>query len=163
VSFKLSRLAPGLLVATLNIIAPYAAYRALFLSPDKRIESFFRDPVAAGIIDAHTQTGIVFVSSIVLLITAIIHFFRPDSSRGSRKVALAIVIATGCLFLWIFVLGGAALLPLDPYMRISEPGDIHFPPMNSWLTWVRYVQIALAAILSFLELKGGAEEMNDAA
>lgn len=161
-NFKLARLAPGLLVATLNITAPYAAYRALFMSPDERVDKFFTDPVAAGIIDAHAQISIVFVSSIVLLITAIIHYFRQDITKTSKAIALATVIVTGCLFLWLFVFGGAALLRIEPYMRVSEPGTIHFPPTDSWLTWVRYTLIAMAGVLSFFELRGGAEEMNAA-
>jgi len=111
--------------------------------------------------DAHAQISIVFVTSLILIITASIQFFKTEY-KPSKVFSIITIILTGCLFLFIFVLGGAISIPLEPYMRKSLPGVTHLPPVSSWLTWVRLALVLLGFMLSYLELKGGAKDVNDA-
>ena len=162
-SSKLSRIAPAILVGVLNIIAPQVAYMALFakIPYDERVRNFFNSPETSGIMDAHAQITIVFVTSIILIITSCIQLFRTENKTS--KVFSAITIIIVCImFIYIFLMGGAKHLPLEPYMRISEPGVTHFPPLNSWLTWLRIGLVMLGIILSLIELKESAKDVSDA-
>src|SRR5205823_4622281 len=109
------------------------------------------DQIARAMTDVHLQLASLFLGLLTALITATVYLVKANPlGKGLKLICMASLILASGSFLYIFLMGGAASIPFDSYIR---PGPFTFkidlPPQDSWLTWIRgavmFVGLLLAA------------------
>lgn len=147
------RAVPGVATVIAGIVAPYSAWQSLAilgLNNDK-VMLVLDDPVARAVINQFFQFSVVFIVSLIPLLTSLAYLISPRVHKGCFRNFLLITsfLCGGVLFA-LFLSGGAAWVPLN-----VEPGSFKlpslfkmFPPFGHPMTLIRYLLVAVGLTLA---------------
>ncbi len=150
-------LGPAITQFTVAIVAKSAPS----LSP--RVTSMISDPVFCGLLSYSTTVFVAFVSWVVQMFLFAggayvwVTTYKKTASPGrTTRATIHIVAFVVLLFLGLqlFVLGraGNEIMMYQGAQCYQVGGGFDFPPMGSWLTWLRFGVVAYAILNAALVL-----------
>ncbi len=156
---NVARSLPGFGALVVTALAPYASWQTLwvFSSADSRIKQVLDDPLTRAVMDLYLQFASLFIGLLVAVITAIAYLATSEQRRrGEKAVYVGCLIVGSALFVYVFLMGGAASLLLDYYIHQGSFNlrlGVHvIPSFRSLLTWFRIIASVLGLILGVCEL-----------